>query len=122
MSDITIYHNPKCSNSRGALALIRERGLEPTVIDYLINPPDKATLKELITAMGLTPRALLRVKEAVYAELNLDDRKWTDDALIDAMVQHPILMNRPIVVTPLGTRLCRPPEVVLEILPESAAK
>ncbi len=122
MSDITIYHNPKCSNSRGALALIRERGLEPTVIDYLSNPPDKATLKELITAMGLSPRALLRAKEAVYAELNLDDPKWTDDALIGAMVQHPILMNRPIVVTPLGTRLCRPPEVVLEILPESPAK
>lgn len=118
MSDITLYHNPKCSNSRGALALIRERGLKPTVIDYLSNPPDKATLKELITAMGLTPRELLRAKEAVYAELNLDDSKWTDDALIEAMVQHPILMNRPIVVTPLGTRLCRPPELVLDILPE----
>lgn len=122
MSNITIYHNSKCSNSRGALALIRERGVEPTVIDYLSNPPNKVMLKELITAMGLSPRALLREKEAVYAELNLDDPKCTDDALIDAMVQHPILMNRPIVVTPMGTRLCRPPEVVLEILPSSSSK
>ena len=118
MSGITIYHNSKCSNSRGALALIREHGLEPEVVEYLKTPPSKETLKAMIAAAGITPRELLRVKEAVYAELGLDDAKWTDDELVDFMLQHPVLMNRPIVVTPLGTRLCRPPERVLEILPK----
>jgi len=118
MSDITIYHNPKCSNSRNALELIRNSGIEPTVIEYLKTPPTKARLQELIKAAGVAPRELLRAKEDVYAELGLDDAKWTDDELVDFMLQHPILMNRPIVVTPLGTRLCRPPERVLEILPK----
>ena len=117
MTNITIYHNSKCSNSRGALALIREHGLEPEVIEYLKTPPSKETLKAMIAAAGITTRELLRAKEEVYAELGLDDAKWTDDELVDFMLQHPILMNRPIVVTPLGTRLCRPPERVLEILP-----
>ncbi len=119
MTNITIYHNSKCSNSRGALALIREHGLEPEVIEYLKTPPSKETLKAMIAAAGITTRELLRAKEDVHAELGLDDAKWTDDALVDFMLQHPILMNRPIVVTPLGTRLCRPPERVLEILPSA---
>jgi arsenate reductase len=118
MTNITIYHNSKCSNSRGALALIREYGLEPEVIEYLKTPPSKETLKALITAAGITPRELLRTKEDIYAKLGLDDAKWTDDELVDFMLQHPVLINRPIVVTPLGTRLCRPPERVLEILPK----
>lgn len=118
MSDITVYHNPKCSNSRGALEIIRERGFEPEVIEYLKTPPTRETLKAIIAAAGITPRQLLREKEAVYAELGLSDPKWTDDELVDAMLQHPILINRPIVVTPLGVRLCRPPELVLDILPQ----
>ena len=118
MSDITIYHNSKCSNSRGALALIRERGLEPEIIEYLKTPPSRETLKAMIAAVGITTRELLRAKEAVYAELGLDDSKWSDDELVDFMLQHPVLINRPLVVTPLGTRLCRPPERVLEILPK----
>ena len=117
MSDITIYHNPACGTSRNVLALIRNSGEEPTVIEYLKTPPDRATLKALIAAMGESVRAVLREKGTPYAELGLDDAKWTDAQLIDFMVEHPILMNRPIVVTPLGTRLCRPSEVVLEILP-----
>lgn len=118
MSDITIYHNSKCSNSRGALELIRERGFEPEIIEYLKAPPAKQTLQAMIAAAGITARELLRAKEDVYAELGLDDPKWTDDELVDFMLQHPELINRPLVVTPLGTRLCRPPERVLEILPE----
>ncbi len=118
MSEITIYHNSKCSNSRGALELIRERGFEPEIIEYLKTPPNKETLKAMIAAADISPRELLREKEAVYAELGLDDPKWTDDELVDFMLQHPVLINRPLVVTPLGTRLCRPPERVLEILPE----
>lgn len=118
MSDITIYHNHKCSNSRGALELIRECGFEPEIIEYLKIPPTKETLKAIIAAASITPRELLRAKEVVYAELGLDDPKWTDDELVDFMLQQPVLMNRPIVVTPLGTRLCRPPERVLEILPK----
>lgn len=117
MSRITIYHNPQCSNSRGALALLRERGIEPEVIEYLKDPPTRERLAELIGRMGIRPRELLRSKENVYAELGLDDPALTDAQLIDAMVAHPILMNRPIVETPLGTRLCRPPENVLDILP-----
>lgn len=118
MTNITIYHNTKCSNSRGALELIRERGFEPEIIEYLKAPPAKQTLQAMIAAAGITARELLRAKEDVYAELGLDDPKWTDDELVDFMLQHPELINRPLVVTPLGTRLCRPPERVLEILPE----
>lgn len=119
MTKITIYHNSKCSNSRGALELIRERGFEPEIIEYLKIPPTKETLKAMIAAAGITPRELLRTKEDIYAKLGLDDAKWTDDELVDFMLQHPVLINRPLVVTPLGTRLCRPPERVLEILPKA---
>lgn len=114
---ITIYHNPRCSNSRGALALIQEAGFEPEVIDYLKQPPDAATLNRLIREAGLSTRALMRVKEVVYEALRLDAPELDDAALIEAMVAHPVLINRPLVVTPLGTRLCRPPEKVKEILP-----
>jgi len=118
MSNITIYHNPACGTSRNVLALIRNRGEEPTIIEYLKTPPGRETLKQLILAMGESVRAVLREKGTPYAELGLDDLKWSDEQLIDFMLQHPILMNRPIVVTPLGTRLCRPSEVVLDILPQ----
>lgn len=117
MSKITIYHNPKCGTSRNTLAMIRNTGVEPEVIEYLKTPPDKATLQALIKAAGITARELLRAKEMIYSELNLADVKWTDDEILDFMLQHPILINRPIVVTPLGTRLCRPSELVLDILP-----
>ncbi|MGJ7582760.1 arsenate reductase (glutaredoxin) [Variovorax sp. RHLX14] len=116
MSGITIYHNPNCGTSRNVLALIRNTGEEPTVVEYLKTPPDRATLERLIAAMGVPVRDVLRQKGSPYDELGLDDRKWTNDQLIDFMLQHPILMNRPIVVTPLVTRLCRPSEAVLEIL------
>lgn len=116
MSTSTIYHNPHCGQSRNTLALIRHSGEEPIVIEYLKTPPSPARLAELIAAMGLPVRDILRSKEALYGELNLDDPKWLDDQLIGFMVQHPVLMNRPIVATPLGVRLCRPPERVLEIL------
>ncbi|MEB5964554.1 arsenate reductase (glutaredoxin) [Comamonas testosteroni] len=118
MSDITIYHNPACGTSRNALALIRNSGEEPTVIEYLKTPPDRATLVGLIQAMGMPVRAVLRQKGTPYDELGLGAPKWTDEQLIDFMLQHPILINRPIVVSPLGTRLCRPSEVVLDILPQ----
>ncbi|WP_426389404.1 arsenate reductase (glutaredoxin) [Variovorax sp. R-27] len=117
MNDITIYHNPACGTSRNMLALIRNTGDEPTVIEYLKTPPDRATLKQLIAAMGMPVREVMRRKGTPYAELGLDDAKWSDDELIGFMLQHPILINRPIVVTPLGTRLCRPSEAVLDILP-----
>ncbi|GHC93427.1 arsenate reductase [Pseudorhodoferax aquiterrae] len=117
MSTITIYHNPACGTSRNVLALIRNTGEEPQVIEYLKTPPDRATLQRLIAAMGITPRELLREKGTPYAELGLDRPGWTDAQLIDHMLQHPILINRPIVVTPLGTRLCRPSEAVLDLLP-----
>jgi len=117
MSAYTIYHNPSCSNSRGALALLRERGIEPTVVEYLETPPDRATLEALIAAIGLPPRELLRTKEAPYRALGLQDEQLGDAQIIEAMLAHPVLINRPIVVTPLGTRLCRPPETVLAILP-----
>jgi arsenate reductase len=116
MSSITIYHNPACGTSRNTLAAIRQAGVEPEVIEYLKTPPSKAKLAELIGAMGLPVREVLRRKETLYQELGLDDPKWTDDQLLDLMVQHPILINRPIVVTPQGTRLCRPAELVHEIL------
>jgi len=118
MSQITIYHNPACGTSRNVLALIRNSGEEPTVIEYLKTPPDRDTLKALIAAMGVPVRAVLREKGTPYAELNLSDLKWSDEQLIDFMLQHPILINRPIVVTPLGTRLCRPSEAVLDPLPQ----
>jgi arsenate reductase len=119
MSDsITIYHNPACSISRNALAMIRERGIEPQIIEYLKTPPSREKLSELIGAMGIKPRDLLRRKEATYQELDLDNPKWSDADLIGFMVSNPILMNRPIVVTSLGTRLGRPSEeAVLDILP-----
>lgn len=113
----TIYHNPACSNSRGALGLIREAGIEPEIIEYLKTPPDRATLAKLIADAGLTVRGAMREKEPVYRELGLDDATLTDDALLDAMLAHPVLINRPFVVTGRGARLCRPPELALEILP-----
>jgi arsenate reductase len=117
MSKITIYHNPNCGTSRNTLDLIRNSGVEPEVIEYLQHPPGRERLVELIRKMGVGVRDVLRRKGTPYDELNLDDPALTDDQLIDAMVAHPILMNRPIVETPLGTRLCRPSEQVLEILP-----
>src|SRR5262245_48092328 len=105
---VTIYHNPKCGTSRNVLAMIRQSGEEPEIIEYLKTPPSRERLVELIAAMGLTVRAVLRRKGTPYDELGLDDAKWTDDALIDLMLQHPILIERPIVVTPKGARLCRP--------------
>jgi len=114
---ITIYHNPGCGTSRNVLALIRNTGEEPVVIEYLKNPPDRATLQRLIAQMGMPVRDLLRRKGTPYDELGLDDPKWTDEQLIGFMLAHPILINRPVVVTPLGTRLCRPSEAVLDILP-----
>ena len=114
---ITIYHNLACGTSRNTLAMIRQSGEEPEVIEYLKTPPSRARLIELIEAMGIRPRDLLREKGTPYAELGLGDPKWSDDQLIDAMLEQPILINRPIVVTPLGTKLCRPSEAVLDILP-----
>ncbi|MFL4450018.1 glutaredoxin-dependent arsenate reductase [Serratia marcescens] len=118
MSDIKIYHNPACGTSRNTLALIRNSGAEPEVILYLETPPSRERLIALLADMNMTPRALLRKNVEPYAELRLDEAGWSDDQLIDFMVQQPILINRPIVVTPLGTRLCRPSEAVLEILPD----
>ena len=118
MSPITIYHNPQCGTSRNTLAMIRNSGAEPTVIEYLKTPPDRATLLALIQASGLPVMDLVRSKEAVFAELNLGHSGVTDAQLVDAMLAHPILINRPIVVTPLGTRLCRPSEQVLDLLPQ----
>lgn len=117
MTDITIYHNPACGTSRNTLALILNSGAEPEVVEYLKTPPGKERLHELLAAMGIPARELLRQKGTPYEELGLDDPKWTDDELMDFMVQHPILMNRPVVVTPLGAKLCRPSELVLDILP-----
>lgn len=114
---ITIYHNPACGTSRNTLAMIRQSGEEPEIVEYLKSPPTRDQLVGLIAAMGVTPRDLLRRKGTPYDELGLDDPKWSDDALIDLMIAQPILINRPIVVTALGVRLCRPSEVVLEILP-----
>lgn len=119
MSTITIYHNPKCGTSRNTLAMIRASGEEPEVIEYLKAPPGRDRLVELVAAAGLSVRQVLRKKGTPYEELGLDDPKWTDDELIDFMVEHPILMNRPIVVTPLGTVLSRPSEKVLDVLPNA---
>jgi arsenate reductase (glutaredoxin) len=114
---VTIYHNPKCGTSRNVLAMIRASGEEPVVIEYLKNPPTRERLKELIVAMGISVRELLREKGTPYAELGLGDPKWSNDELLDVMIAQPILINRPIVVTPKGVRLCRPSEAVLDILP-----
>ena len=113
---VTIYHNPSCGTSRNTLAMIRQSGEEPEVIEYLKNPPSRARLIELIQAMGISARELLREKGTPYAELGLADSKWSDDELIDFMLAHPILINRPIVVTAKGVRLCRPSERVLDLL------
>lgn len=118
MSNITIYHNPQCGTSRNTLALIRNSGEEPRIVHYLETPPSREELLKLIAATGQPVRSLMREKGTPYAELGLDDPAKTDDELVDAMLAHPILINRPIVVTPLGTRLCRPSEAVLDILPQ----
>lgn len=115
--DITIYHNPNCGTSRNTLALIRNTGAEPRIVDYLVNPPAREQLKEMIAKAGLTVRQAIREKAEPYAGLGLGNQALSDDALLDAMLAHPILINRPFVVTPLGVRLCRPSELVLEILP-----
>ena len=117
MTDIVIYHNPACGTSRNTLAMIRNAGIEPHVVEYLKTPPSRALLVELIARAGITPRALLREKGTPYAELGLEDASLTDDALLDAMIAHPVLINRPLVVSPLGVRLCRPSEAVLDLLP-----
>jgi arsenate reductase len=117
VSEVTIYHNPNCGTSRNVLGLIRNAGIEPTIIEYLKAPPDRQTLLGLLKRMEIRVRELLRRKGSPYDELGLDDPKWTDDQLIDTMLANPILINRPIVVTPLGVKLCRPSEIVLEILP-----
>ncbi|MGY4224694.1 arsenate reductase [Bradyrhizobium sp. USDA 4503] len=113
---ITIYHNPDCGTSRNALAMIRQSGEEPEIVEYLKTPPARDTLIALIKAMGMTPRALFREKGTPYAALDLANPKWSDDELIDFMIAHPILINRPIVVSPNGVKLCRPSEAVLELL------
>jgi len=117
MTDIVIYHNPLCGTSRNALAMIRNAGIEPRVIEYLKTPPSRALLVGLIERAGITPRALLREKGTPHAELGLGDETLTDEALIDAMIEHPVLINRPLVVSPLGVKLCRPSEAVLDLLP-----
>ena len=117
MTDVTIYHNPACGTSRNTLALIRNAGVEPTIIEYLKAPPDRATLESLIRRMGIRPRDLLRQKGTPYDELGLGADHWTDEQLIDQMLKRPILINRPIVVTPWGGKLCRPSEAILDILP-----
>ncbi|MFS0851425.1 arsenate reductase (glutaredoxin) [Novosphingobium panipatense] len=116
-TDIIIYHNPECGTSRNALAMIRNAGTEPHVIEYLKTPPTRALLVELIDRAGIAPRDLLREKGTPYAELGLNDTSLSDDALVDAMMAHPILINRPLVVSPLGVKLCRPSEAVLDLLP-----
>lgn len=117
MNDVTIYHNPSCSTSRSTLALIREHGVEPQVVEYLKSPPSRSELERLIAAMGVPVREVMRRKGTPYEELGLDDPKWTDAQLIDFMLAHPILIQRPIVASPLGVRMGRPPQAVLEVLP-----
>ena len=114
---VTIYHNPACGTSRNTLALIRNAGIEPKVIEYLKTPPDERTLRNLLQRMNMRPRELLREKGTPFAELRLGESHWTDDQLIQQMLSHPILINRPVVVTPWGVMLCRPSEAVLNILP-----
>ena len=117
--DIVIYHNPDCGTSRNTLAMIRNAGLEPHIVEYLKTPPSRALLVQLIARAGLSPRDLLREKGTPYADLGLNDAALSDDALLDAMIAHPILINRPLVVSPLGVKLCRPSEAVLDLLPAS---
>jgi arsenate reductase len=119
---ITIYHNPDCGTSRNTLAMIRQSGVEPAVIEYLKTPPTRERLEELIAVMGIGVRALLREKGTPYAELGLGDESLPDDALLDSMMAHPILINRPIVVSPAGVRLCRPSERVLDLLPQKIGR
>ena len=116
--DVVIYHNPACGTSRNTLAMIRNAGIEPHVVEYLKTPPARALLVELIDRAGITPRELLLEKDTPYAELGLGDASLTGDVLVDAMMAHPVLINRPLVVSPLGVKLCRPSEVVLDLLPE----
>ena len=116
--EVTIYHNPACGTSRNALAMIRNGGIEPNVIEYLETPPTREELVQLIERAGITPRALLREKGTPFAELSLGDESLSEDQLIDAMITHPILINRPLVVSPMGVKLCRPSEAVLDLLPE----
>ena len=118
MTDITIYHNPACGTSRNTLALIRNTRMEPTIILYLETPPSRDLLKKLIADMDISVRALLRKNTEPYEQLGLAEDRFSDDELLDAMLAHPILINRPVVVTPLGTKLCRPSEAVLDILPD----
>jgi arsenate reductase len=118
MTGVTIYHNPACGTSRNTLALIRNSGVEPEIVEYLKTPPSRDRLADLIRRMGVPVRGVLREKGTLYAELGLDDPSLSDDRLLDAMIAHPILINRPIVETPLGVRLCRPSEAVLDILPD----
>jgi len=115
--DVVLYHNPDCGTSRNTLAMIRNAGIEPHVIEYLKTPPSRAMLEQLIARMGITPRDLLREKGTPYGELGLGDPSLSDEALLDAMMAHPVLINRPIVVSPKGVRLCRPSEQVLDLLP-----
>ncbi|MBA0035202.1 glutaredoxin-dependent arsenate reductase [Pantoea sp. BIGb0393] len=119
MTDITIYHNPACGTSRNTLALIRNSGVEPTIILYLETPPNRETLMALIGAMGISPRSLLRKNVTPYEQLGLAEERFSDEQLLEAMLNNPILINRPIVVSPLGTRLCRPSEAVIDILPDA---
>jgi arsenate reductase len=116
---VTIYHNPACGTSRNVLAFLRAAGIEPLVIEYLQSPPDEATLRDLLERMGMRPRELLREKGTPYAQLRLGEDRWSDDQLIAHMLAHPILINRPIVVTPAGVKLCRPSETVLELIDRS---
>nr|WP_269902620.1 arsenate reductase (glutaredoxin) [Paracoccus onubensis] len=120
-ADVIIYHNPDCGTSRNTLAMIRNAGIEPHVVEYLKSPPSRLQLEDLISRMGISPRELLREKGTPYVELGLDDPSLTDDALVEAMMAHPILINRPIVVSPQGVRLCRPSELVLDLLPPQQA-
>jgi arsenate reductase len=117
--DIVIYHNPECGTSRNTLGLIRNSGIEPHVVEYLKTPPSRTLLVELIDRAGMGPRDLLREKGTPYAELGLDDTSLSDETLVDAMMAHPILINRPLVVSPLGVKLCRPSEAVIDLLPAS---
>lgn len=118
-TDIVIYHNPECGTSRNALAMIRNSGIEPHVIEYLKSPPSRAMLESLISRAGMKPRDLLREKGTPYADLGLNDSTLEDEALLDAMMAHPVLINRPLVVSPLGVKLCRPSEAVLDLLPDA---
>lgn len=117
MTEVTIYHNPSCGTSRNTLALIRNAGVEPVVIEYLQHPPERTTLVSLLQRLQMSPRQLLREKGTPYSELKLGETHWSEAELIDQMLKHPILINRPIVVTPWGVKLCRPSELVLDILP-----